>query len=73
ILGLRSTDADVAASVSAQTVLSPLPALDVTDDNYVTELVAYSDAEHILEPLWARFEAEELTAQDLIYFPRGHP
>lgn len=73
ILALRSTDADVAASLSAQAVLSPLPALDVTDDNYVTELVAYSDAEHILEPLWARFEAEELTAQDLIYFPRGHP
>lgn len=40
ILALRSTDADVAASLSAQAVLSPLPALDVTDDNYVTELVA---------------------------------
>ncbi|MBR2117319.1 MAG: hypothetical protein V4458_01070 [Pseudomonadota bacterium] len=73
ILALRSTDADVAASLSAQAVLSPLPALDVTADNYVTELVAFSDTAHILEPLWARFDAEELTAQDLIYFPRGHP
>lgn len=73
ILALRSTDADVVASLSAQAVLSPLPALDVTADNYVAELVAFSDAAHILEPLWARFDAEELTAQDLIYFPRGHP
>ncbi len=73
ILALRSTDADVAASLSAQAVLSPLPALDVTADNYVTELVAFSDAADMLEPLWAMLEAEKLTAHDLIYFPRGHP
>lgn len=73
ILALRSTEAGVATSLSADPVLSPLPALDVTTDNYVAELVAFSDAAHILDPLWARLDAENLTAQDLIYFPRGHP
>lgn len=73
ILALHSTDVEVARTVSAERILVSLPALDVNSDNYFNELVTYSDAAGILEPLWAGLDAEDLTAQDLIYFPRGHP
>lgn len=73
IITLGSADAHVAATLSAESVLEPLPALDVNADNYVSQLVAYADATGILEPLWARLDAEKLAEQDLIYFPRGHP
>ncbi|CAN5302913.1 hypothetical protein BH10PSE11_BH10PSE11_05720 [soil metagenome] len=73
ILTLHSTDADVAATLSAAPVLKPLPALDVNADNYLGQLVAFTDAAEMLEPLWARLDAEGLVAQDFIYFPRGHP
>ncbi|MGL5166100.1 MAG: hypothetical protein ACRC9K_09455 [Afipia sp.] len=73
ILTLRSTDAHVAATLSAEAVLEPLPALDVNADSYLTQLVAFADAANILEPLWTRLDAEEPDQKDLIYFPRGHP
>lgn len=73
ILTLRSTDADVAATLSADPVLNPLPALDIDAGNYLNQLVAFTDAADALEPLWARLDAEDLVAQDMIYFPRGHP
>ncbi|HEX7790650.1 MAG TPA: hypothetical protein VF467_09035, partial [Afipia sp.] len=73
ILTLLSTDAHVAATLSADPVLKPLPALNVNADNYLGQLVAFTDAADMLEPLWARLDAEELVAQDFIYFPRGHP
>jgi len=58
ILTLDSTDAHVAATLSAAPVLDPLPALDVNADNYVAQLVAFTDAADILEPLWTRLDAE---------------
>ncbi|CAN5417085.1 hypothetical protein BH10PSE11_BH10PSE11_41080 [soil metagenome] len=73
ILTLHSTDAHVAATLSADRVLKPLPALDINADNYLNQLVAFTDAAEMLEPVWARLDAEKLVPQDLIYFPRGHP
>ncbi len=73
ILALYGTDAHVAETLSADPVLTSLPALNVTADNYLSQLVAFTDAADLLEPLWARLDAEDLAAQDMIYFPRGHP
>ncbi len=73
ILALRSTEAHVAATLSADPVLTPLPALDIDAGNYLSQLMAFTDATDRLEPLWARLDAEDLVAQDMIYFPRGHP
>lgn len=73
ILTLGSADAHVAATLSAETILEPLPALDVNAENYVAQLVTFADATGRLEPLWAQLGAEALTQQDVIYFPRGHP
>lgn len=73
ILALGSTDAHVAATLTAEPVLESLPALDVTADNYVAQLVAFADAADSLEPLWAYLDAENPGQQDFVYFPRGHP
>lgn len=72
-LTLSSIDTRLAATLSAQPVLEPLPALGVNADNYITQLIAFADADEILKPLWAWLDSKELAAQDLIYFPRGHP
>jgi len=73
ILTLAATDADVAATLSAGRVLQPLPALNVTAENYLSQLVAFTDAADVLASLWARLDAEDLASHDYIYFPRGHP
>jgi glycosyltransferase involved in cell wall biosynthesis len=73
ILALSSADAHAAASLSAAPVLDPLPALDVNAENYVAQLVAFTETAESLEPLWAHLDAEKPGQQDLIYFPKGHP
>jgi glycosyltransferase involved in cell wall biosynthesis len=73
ILVLRSTAALLGASLSADAVLEPLPALEVNADNFIGQMIAFGDAAAILQPLWARLDAEKLGGSDLIYFPRGHP
>lgn len=73
ILTLGSADAHVATTLSVEPVLEPLPALDVNAENYVSQLVAFTDTTGLLDPLWTQLDAGELTQQDVIYFPRGHP
>jgi glycosyltransferase involved in cell wall biosynthesis len=73
ILVLRSTEALLGASLSADAVLESLPALEVNADNFIGQMVTFGDAEAVLQPLWARLEAEKLGGPDLLYFPRGHP
>ncbi len=73
IIVLRSTEALLAASLSADAVLEPLPAMEVDAGNFVGRMVTFGDAEAILQPLWARLDAERLGGSDLVYFPRGHP
>ena len=73
IIVRRSTEALLGASLSADAVLEPLPALEVTADNFIGQMVTFGDAAAILQPLWDRLDAEKLGGSDLIYFPRGHP
>lgn len=73
IIVLRSTEVHLAATLSADPVLEPLPAMAVDVDNFVTQVITFADAAEILEPLWARLDAEKPSRSDLIYFPQGHP
>ena len=73
IIVLRSTDPHLAAALSADPALEPLPALEVNAGNFVGNAVTFADAAGTLEPLWARLDVENLGQSDLIYFPQGHP
>ncbi len=73
IIVLRSTEPHITASLSADAVLEPLPAMEVNADNFVGQVVAFGDAAAIARSLWAQLDAEELDGSDLVYFPRGHP
>jgi glycosyltransferase involved in cell wall biosynthesis len=72
IIVLRSTEPVLGASLSADAVLEPLPAMEVKADNFVGQVVTFGDAA-AMQPLWAQLDAEKLGGSDLIYFPRGHP
>lgn len=73
IIVLRSTDSHIAASLSADAVLEPLPTLEVNADNFVGQIVTFGDAAVISRSLWSQLDGEELDGSDMIYFPRGHP
>src|SRR4051794_4743573 len=59
IIVLRSTEPHIAASLSADAVLEPLPAMEVNADNFVGQVVAFGDAAAIAPSLWAQLDAEE--------------
>ncbi len=68
----RSTEESLAAALSADRVLEPLPGMDVNADNFVSQAITFTDA-GILQSLRARLDAENTGERDLIYFPYGHP
>ena len=70
----HTADPRLAASLSADPVLDPLPpAGNIKAENIVGQLVAFADKTGNLESLWAAIEAYDLRYTDILLFPLGHP
>lgn len=73
ILVLCATDERLAADIGADRVLEPLPAFEVSAENFVQSAVTFADTARLFAPFRAWLDAEALDSSDIIYFPRGHP
>ncbi len=70
----HTADPRLAASLSADPVLIPLPPVgNINAEHFVGQLVAFADMTWNLESLWVAIEAHDLRDTDILLFSRGHP
>ncbi len=74
IIAPHTADPCLAASLSADPVLDPLPpAGNINAENIVAQLVAFADATASLESFWAVIESHDPRCTDILLFPLGNP